>query len=366
MKRDQLLASIEKFLILYVFASIFLVLLVVYFVTKPKPASTNIDEIQQSIVIGVSLDDVKNIEIYKEKADKKIEMRFTKQDGKWYIPTHFNCNGNASRIEQIIKDMLEMQGKVQATGEHLFDRFEIDDHQGIHILLKDEADKALANLIIGKKGEDYGTSFVRFAGRDKIFSADKNIISTLRIYGEVDTLTTFKVNNFVNLTAVEFEKDDLVTIGLVQKGKGITLKRETREVKVETTEADSVSAEPEMKSENFWAITEPRRIELDQKEVEKCLNDIRRISGQKVVDRIGDNLLTDSGKYSTYGLNNPTGYIAFFTEDGSRTDVRFGREFEKDKGYYFMNQNDGLVYEVTKFNYDRIFKWIKDLPEKKK
>ena len=349
---------------LYYLSGIFVALVLLYFISKPRFATTNIDEITQSIVIGASLEDVGGIDIYKEKDDQKIEMRFVRNEDKWTIPTHFNCKGNKTQVEQVIKDILEMQGKVRATGEQLFDQFKIHDHQGIHVLLKDEADKALANLIIGKKGEDYGTCFVRFAGKDKIFLADKNILNSLRIYGEVDTVTTFKNNSFVDLTAVEFEKNDLVTIGLVQDGKGITLKKETREAEVEKSESDTTSTEPETKTEKYWVITEPKRIEVDQQEVDKCLNDIRKISGQKVVDRIG-NSLADLQKNSNYGFNRPRSYIVYFNEGGERTNAIFGKEYEKDKGYYFQNANDGLVYQVTKYNFDKYFKWIEELPKKK-
>lgn len=349
---------------LYYLAGIFVALVLIYFITKPRFATTNIDEITQSIVIGVSLEDVRSIDVYKEKDEKKIELRFVKSEDRWTIPTHFNCKGSKNTIEQLTKDILEMQGKVRATGENLFEQFKIHDHLGIHVILKDEADKALANLIVGKKGEDYGTSFVRFAGKDKIFFADKNVLSSLKIYGDVDTVTTFKTTSFVDLTAVNFDKDELVTIGLVKDGKGITLKKEEREVEVEKAESDTTDKEPEKKIEKYWVITEPRRIEIDQKEVDKCLNDIRTIKGQKVVDRIG-NSLADLEKNSKYGFNRPRSYVVYFKEGGERTNAIFGKQYEKDKGYYFENANDGLVYEVTKYNYDKIFKWIEDLPEKK-
>ena len=29
-------------------------------------------------------------------------------------------------------------------------------------------------------------------------------------------------------------------------------------------------------------------------------------------------------------------------------------------------QEDGLIYEVSKYNYDKIFKWVDDLPDKVK
>lgn len=352
---------------LYYMAATVVVLLIIYFVTKPRFTTTNIDEIIQSIVIGVSQEDVGNIEVYKQSGEDRVEMKFSKgEDDQWRIPTLFNAKAKTSDVERLIKDVLEMQGKVRATGENYFDQFKIHDNQGVHVLLKDETEKVLVNLILGKKGEEYGTSFLRFAGRDKIFFADKNLLSSLKFYGDPDTLTVFKQNAFVDLKAVDFKPEELQTIALVQGGRELVVKKVSKEVPVEKAEDDTTQTEPGTQTVHEWVLeTNGREIELDQKEAEKFVNDVRIVSAAKVVDHMG-NSLGDLNKAGKYGLNRSRTGIIYFKEGSERVQCLFGKEYEKDKGYYFQNGEDGLIYQVSKANFDRYFKWIKDLPTKTK
>jgi len=351
---------------LYYMAAGLFVLLIIYFLTKPRLTTTNIDEIIQSIVIGVNLEDVGNVEVYKEKGDEKIEMKLKQVEDTWYIPTYFNAKVRKTDAERLIKDILEMQGKVRATGENYFDQFKIHDDQGLHILLKDETEKVLANLIIGKKGEEYGTSFVRFADRDKIFFADKNILNSLKIYGDADTVSVFKQSSFVDLNAVDYKKEDLETIALIKGREQLVVKKIEKEVEADSSETDSTGAPLQTKKVKEWALEKDgQTVELDQKEVDKFLNDVCRINAQKVVDRIGQSL-DAMNKHTKYGLNQPTGGIIYLKEGNERIQCVFGKEYETDKGYFFHNGEDGLVYHVAKSNFDRYFKWIEDLPKKTK
>jgi len=336
---------------LYIFAGVFVFLLIVFFITKPRQTSVNIDELVQSIVIGVSKDDVKNIEIYKETtSDKPVRMIFTQQDGKWYIPTNYNCKAQKSRIDRLLKDVLEMTGKVRSSDPKHLENYKITDEQGIHLILKDEANKPLANLVIGKRGQDYNTGFVRFAGKDKVYAVDKNLLSSLNIYGEVDTLTQFKVSNFVNLQAVEQDKEKLELIGLVANGKELVVKK--IEKQVEVTNDDSTTT---TKTEKRWVLLKGKKeIELDQKEVNNFLRDVTKIRAQAVVDRIG-NSLADINKNARYGFGRPSHYIVFQQPEKSRQNVLMGKVYERDKD----NKPKGYYMNVQ-------YKWVDDLPKKVK
>jgi hypothetical protein len=45
--------------------------------------------------------------------------------------------------------------------------------------------------------------------------------------------------------------------------------------------------------------------------------------------------------------------------------VIFGKEVGEDEGNYMQVEYDGrLVYRVSESNFDKIFQWMEDLPEK--
>ena len=205
---------------LYYLAGVFVFLLIIFFVTKPRHTTVNLDEFVQTVVFGVSKEDVKGIEIYKESTeDNPIRMVLRKNEDQWNLVTKFNCKAKESSINRLLENLLEMTGKVRSSDPKHFDKYVIADEQGIHMILKDEADKPLANLIFGKKGEDGQSGFVRFAGKEKVYFTDKNILSNLGIYGDIDTLTIIKDNSFVDLQAVSQDKDKLDIVALVHNGK---------------------------------------------------------------------------------------------------------------------------------------------------
>jgi len=346
---------------LKIFAGVFVFLLVIYFVTKPRHTGVHLDELVQNIVIGVSKEDVRVVEVYKETSSEQlVRMMFTNQEDQWHIATRYNCKAQKSRMDRLLNDLLDMTGKVRSSDPKHFDSYQIADAQGIHLLLKDEANKPLANLIVGKKGEDYGTGFVRFAGKEKVYFVDKNILSSLSIYGEIDTLSRFKDDSFVDLEAVNQDKEKLEMVGLSANRKEMLLKKNEKEV--EYTADDSTKA---TKIETEWVLLKGKNseISLDQKEVDNFFGDVAKIRAQEVVDRVG-NTLADINKNARYGFSRPSHYIVFKAPEGPQQNILFGKEYEKDKGYYMHVQYDGLVYKLTKSTFDKIFKWMDELPKK--
>ncbi|HDP99789.1 MAG TPA: DUF4340 domain-containing protein [bacterium] len=345
---------------LYYLAGVFVFLLIVYVITKPRHASVSLEEFVNTIVFGVAKEDVKSIEVYKEStAENPIQLILKKEGDQWYVATKFGCKAQENTINQLLDNLLEMTGKVRSSGPKHFDKYQITDEQGIQLILKDEAEKTLANLIFGKKGEDYNTGFVRFAGKEKVYFADKNILTNLGIYGDIDTLTVLNDNSFVDLQAVDRDKESLEMVALVHNGKQMVVKNVEKEI-----EADEDSTAT-VKKESVWVLAQANsELELEKKEVENFLRDVTKIRAQKVVDRIGSTL-QDLNKNQKYGFNRPRNAIVFI-EKGSdqQENIIFGKEFEKDKGYYMNVQYDGLVYEVSKANFDKIIKWGEELPQK--
>ncbi len=345
---------------LKILAGVFVVSLIIYFITKPSFKGVNIDELTQSIIIGVAKNDVKTIEVYKETSEEQpVQMIFALQEDQWRIQTKFNSKAQKNRMDSLVDDLLEMTGKVRSSDPKHHELYHITDIQGLHLLLKDEANKTLANLIVGKKSEDQNSGFIRFAGKEKVYAVDKNLLSALNIYGDIDTLTQFKAGNFVDLQAVDQKKEDLELVGMVVKGKEMIIKKIEREVEV--TNADSTKS---TKKETEWVLVKGKNeINLEKKEVDNFFRDVAKIRATEVTDRIG-NSLADLNKNSQYGFSRPDHYVVFKIPEKPQQNVLFGKEYEKDQGYFMHVQYDGLVYKVAKSTYDRIFKWFEDLPTK--
>jgi len=347
---------------LKILAGVFAFLLLLFFVTRPRHRSVNIDDLVQSIVIGVAEEDVREVEVYKDAgASGPVRMNFIRQNDVWRITTRFGAKAQKYKMDKLVKDVLEMTGKVRSSDPRHFDQYGISDAAGIHMLMKDETGKTLANLIIGKKPEDAGSGFIRIADKEKVYFVDKDLLSGLNIYGSPDTLTRFKDDSFVDLQAVDRESKDLALVGLVSGGREMVIRKVEKEVPPAAGDTTGT-----VKKETEWMLVRGRQeLALDQKEVENFLRDVTEIRGTELVDRIG-NTLNDLSKSSRYGFDRPSNYVVFRKPDGPQDAVIFGKAYEKDQGFYMNVQEDGLVYKVAKYNYDKIFKWVDELPKKMK
>jgi len=346
---------------LKIMAGVFAFLLILYFVTKPRHAGVDIDELVQTIVIGVAQDDVGQIEIYRESAGEKVaQMIFRKEGENWRIPTYLYARAQNSTVERILSDILEMTGQVRSSDPGHFETYQIRDDQGVHLLIKDKTDKPLASLIIGKRADDYQSGFVRFADKEKVYAVDKNLLSSFRIYGEIDTLSRFNQKGFVDLLAVDKQKDDLSMIVMGSNGREMVLRKVEREVA--ETGSDTVTA---IRTVREWVLVRGNKESaLDQDAVDKMFRDVCQIRAQELADRI-ESPFGDPDKTRRYGLDRSRHYLVFRTESGEQQEVLFGREFEKDKGYYMNVRYDyNLIYKVSKSNFDKIWKWMDDLPGK--
>jgi len=348
---------------LYILGGIFVALFIIYFITKPGLESVNYDEIVQTILLGFSQDDVKEIEVYKQTPDGDVKLQLVKQEDQWRMPSYLNAKVRDYSVNQLLDGLLEMTGKVRSSDPRHLDMFQISDTDGIHLILKGDSQSPLANLIIGKKGEDYNTGFVRFSGKDKIYAVDKNILSTIGVTGEIDTLSTFKTKSFVDLNAVKLDKDELNVVGLVSNGKEMIIKKIEIEPESDTDdETDTTAVKPKVME---WVYQKGNtNVRLDQEEVDKFLREVTTIYAQEVVDNTTGSL-ADLGKMNKYGFNRPSHYVVFIKgAEQQKMNVIFGNQYEKDKGYYLNVQYDGLVYKVAKSRFDNVFKWVNDLPTK--
>jgi len=347
---------------LKIFAGIFVVLILLFIITKPRHQSVNLDELVQNIIFGVAKEDVSAIEIYKNNSKgEPVKLDFIKQGDQWHITTYFQAKARNNQVETLLGNLIDMTGKVRTSTPEHHEKFGITDNSGIHIILKDATGKAMANLIVGRKPEDAGSSFVRFAGKDKVYFGDKNILSDLKVNGTVDTLTRFNAKGFVDLEAVKQKTDDLETIALVAGKKQLVLKKIEKEVEV--TKPDSTIVKEMQK---IWVLSQnDKEIELEKAELDKFFRDVTSIRASEVVDRIG-NTLTDMNKPRQYGLGRPSHYIVFKQPGKKQENIIFGKEYEKDKGFYMQVQQEGIIYKVGKSNFEKIFKWVDDLPDKTK
>ncbi len=342
------------------FAGVFVLLLLLFFITRPRQQAVNLDEFVQNIIIGVSKEDIKQIEIYKPiEAKEPARLLFVKHDDRWHLQNHYNARVQEYRMNTLLDHLLEMTGKVRSEGIEHFNKYQITDTQGIHLLMKDGSERTLANLILGKKSEDSKSQFVRFADREKVYFADKNLFSDLNVYGDIDTLSRFQKDVFVDLQAVKEDKNDLQQIALFVDRKELVVKKTAKEAEVIK---DSVTT---TETQEEWLLLQNgKEVSIKDAEMKKFLNNMTSIRAAEIVDNLTGGF-DDMNKNNRYGFSRPKTYLILEDKEGQRKNIIFGKTYDDDEGVYMQIQWEGLIYKLSKSNYDNITKWLEELPKQK-
>ncbi len=218
------------------------------------------------------LDSAKVAAIELQKGSYSIKLN--KKGEHWVVASEADYPADTEGITQMLDaakslrlaDLASSKAKTHAL-------FEVTDDQGLKVKFLDQSGKSLAQLLVGKRGDNYGTAYFRKAGDDTTYLAGQNLSSIfdrskdtwkdksiaqfevsqpgeLTIKGDKDTLTLRKVaekgaweliegeteslanktviegilRGFGSLRTLEFPAVDLKEAGLDSPGRSVTVK----------------------------------------------------------------------------------------------------------------------------------------------
>ena len=121
------------------------------------------------------------IEIYQGKEKKGFKL--VREDHRWVLLSDFRKPANESLVENFLETLANLSGEERASGKKYFSRFGVGEEEGIHVVLRD-GESVLAHLILGRRGPQWESTFVRFAGREKIYLVPVNLLAKLEVWEE--------------------------------------------------------------------------------------------------------------------------------------------------------------------------------------
>lgn len=242
--------------------------------------------------------------------------------GAWSVEDHFGVRAQAQAVKGLLDRLSNLRGELRANSKGVFEDFQIQDSEALHIVVEAEGGKVILHLLVSFLKADWDTNFVRLYDSDKVVHVHSNIMFSLGLFGKEMKLD-YKQFAFMGLA--EFDSADVERMTIVGAGQMIVLKR--------AKPVDDASSAA-------WEMTPPpaEDEEVDTTKVEEMMRAVRGINGFEVVDPSLD----------IYGLNNPQIRILLNDSMGANPiQVEIGNYIEPEKAYYARALPSKSVFKVS-------------------
>ncbi|RUM87317.1 MAG: hypothetical protein DSZ23_06010 [Thermodesulfatator sp.] len=165
-------------------AALFLIMVVAWYWVQ-RPETAKVTDLYQQVTGDFKTDDIKSISArVLAHAEKGLELKKVK-DG-WVITLdrdgeRFPAPARKSKVERLVSLLRGLQGEVRAEGKEHLSTFGLEKGQGLEITLGDGKSSKLT-LLVGMKGPDWGSCFVRLPDSDKVYLVSRDILSVFDIW----------------------------------------------------------------------------------------------------------------------------------------------------------------------------------------
>ncbi len=177
MKKSQLL-----------FLGAVLIILAGLYFYQQHPATIDQEEIYTQLCPDVQLDDIDEIEVWTGTTEKAAPLHLKKREQAWWVElneqgTTFSAPAKPERLKRLVGHLNSLHGEKRAEGAAILDTFYLKDDQAMHLVLK-ENDKEKLHLLVGKRGPEWDSCFVRKNKADTVYLASNNLLGLFDIWSE--------------------------------------------------------------------------------------------------------------------------------------------------------------------------------------
>ena len=328
---------------LYTLLGALLVLVIIYLIQLRTHTTVSVKESTVQILPDFSPNAVAKIAAYQDTAAEK-RLVLEKSHGRWVVKSNFNAKAQENQVEKLLETLKGMRGQLRSTKEELLSDFEIGEEETFHLVLYDEEGTELNHLLVGKKGPDWKSSFVRRSGESNVYLVNENLLTQFGVYGEGERELDF--NRWTDLKVFDFTEKELTRMAInTPKRKRVFEKREeTPGISEDTTEVQTPML-PTIEYE--WVQTLPNYESLEERKITNLARALANLRASEVVDP------TQVGKY---GLSKPYYTVELTLEEGRSLVFSVGELSDKKaESRYCRSSESDLVYIIPKFQFENIF-----------
>ncbi len=302
--------------------------------------------------------DIQKLEIYRGEEKKDAIVLERSKDG-WAVPSRFGAKGNEGNISNLLNDIKKLSGELRTKKASLHEDFGITAKKAVHISLYDRKGKLYQDLLLGKRGERGTEGFVRLASSNKVYLADKNLLSNLGIYGETDNPDAKK---WLELKMLDKKKEEMAKVALDMPGKQVVLEKKEKkkeEKPEETPEESETPPTPEEKKgekkEYEWVLASPpTEFQLKEPAVNSLVSSVSQLNAEDIAD---------PAKMNEYGFDASMYTATITMDDGSIETLLVGKKTDKDNKRYARLKDGSTIYILPQYTVTGVFKKMRDLLE---
>ncbi|KPJ50475.1 MAG: hypothetical protein AMJ41_01320 [candidate division Zixibacteria bacterium DG_27] len=328
---------------LYTLLGALVVLIVIYLIQLSTHTKVSVEESTVRIFPDFSPKAVAKIEAYQDTAAEK-RLVLEKSHQRWVVKSNFNAKAQERQIEKLLESLKAMRGQLRSSKEELLSDFQIGEEETFHLVLYDKQGTELSHLLVGKKGPDWKSSFVRHFGESKVYLASENLLTQFGIYGEGER--KLDSNRWTDLKVFDFTEKELTRMAInTPKRKRVFEKRaETPGISEDTTEVQTPML-PTIEYE--WVQTLPAFESLEEIKITSLVRALANLQASEVVD---------PGQVQQYGLSKPHYTVELTLKEGRSVVLSVGELSDKKaESRYCQSSESDLVYIIPNFQFQSIF-----------
>jgi len=344
--------SRKQFIALAVMAGLLLLVIVVKKIARTTPDLEREMGLVALAPEGFLASDVERIEMYRG-ATPEEKVALSREKEAWLVKSRFDAPAKGDKVDEFLKKLKGLEGEFRSEEKEVIADYGLADESAIHLAVHKtgqegrEGKEPWYHLLVGKK-ESYGSSFVRAAGKNTVYTVDVNLASELGVYGDDGEL---KSSEWVDKTVIDLDKDKIERVALTTPDRSVVFERREKK-KDEEKEGEG----PHGKKEYEWVVAS------GGPEAEFKKSGLDDLLGK--LDSYEASGVEDPAKKKEFGLEEPGYRCEVGLEGGKKKVIVAAREKPGEDGYLTL-EGERIVYKVDNWKFKHIFKEAGDLFELK-
>lgn len=341
--------SRKQFIALAVMAGLLLLVIVVKRIARTTPDLEREMGLVALAPEGFLASDAERIEMYRGSApDEKVAL--SREEEAWLVRSRFDAPAKKDKVDEFLGKLKGLEGEFRSDEKEVIADYGLADESAIHLAVHkrgQEGKEPWYHLLVGKK-ESYGSSFVRAAGKNTVYTVDVNLASELGLWGD-DEQKPPDSSEWVDKTVIDLDKDKIERVELKTPDRSVAFERREKKDKKEGEDKDK-------KKEYEWVVASGGPgTEFKQSGLDDLLGKLDSYEASGV---------EDPAKKKEFGLEDP-GYRCEVGLEGGRKKVILAARKKPGSDGYLTLEGGRIVYKVEDWKFKHVFKEAGDLFELK-
>ncbi len=301
------------------FLFLFVILFLIYLIVQKHSRPPGVKEVVFVELGSPKVKDAERLEVYLLREPEK-KFVFEKKDGRWVIVSDYLKPAKRFMVERILRTFTTLKGEPRVKGRQWFSRFGLDEKTALRLDFYKE-NEVFYSILLGKRGERWQTTFVRFPDSEEVYLVPVNLLAIFEVWKEAPELP--EERNFLDLKVVQLSPEELKEVSFFWEGRMLW--------RIEARESDNGTT---------WVLYKEgqKPKELDRKDTEKVIREHLIVIAEDVV--------------APSEFKRVEGKLLFETPLGKKGEIKISEYKEKN---FCLFKYKEFVYKVKK-NKVEVFK----------